>query len=330
MECTRFIQKAICKNSPVACPTLEYAQALFSKPFLQLVYDAQSIHRENFPSGTMQISTLLSIKTGGCPENCAYCPQSARYKTGIKSSPLMALDEVVTAAKQAKASGATRFCMGAAWRGPKPQDLDKVCDMIRAVKGLGMETCVTLGLLQEHQAVQLKEAGLDFYNHNVDTSLEFYDKIITTRTFQNRLDTLEVVRNSGIKVCCGGILGMGETNEDRLRMLVLLANLDPPPESVPINRLIPIPGTPLAECQAVEGLDFVRIVAVARCLMPSSYIRLSAGREDMSDELQTLCFISGVNSIFYGETLLTASNAHPEKDLNLLRRLGISAESLSK
>ena len=329
MECTPSVHKNFYKNSLLQNFTLEHAQELFSKPFLQLMYEAQCIHREHFSSNTVQISTLLSIKTGGCPENCSYCPQSARYKTGVTPSPLMELKDVVSAAERAKAAGATRFCMGAAWRGPKAQDLDKVCDMIRAVKALGMETCVTLGLLQDQQAVDLKKAGLDFYNHNVDTSAEFYHQIITTRKFQDRLNTLEIVRNAGIKVCCGGILGMGESNEDRLNMLVLLANLDPPPESVPINRLIPIPGTPLADSKGVESLDFVRIIAVARCLMPSSYIRLSAGREDMSDELQALCFMAGINSIFYGDTLLTASNAKPEKDLNLLHKLGIVPETCS-
>ncbi|ETZ06678.1 biotin synthase [Holospora obtusa F1] len=299
---------------------------LFSKPLLDLLYEAQTVHRENFSSNSVQISTLLSIKTGGCPENCAYCPQSARYRTGVKSSSLMNIKEVLVSAERAKASGATRFCMGAAWRSPKQNDLDQICAMIRAVKALNLETCVTLGMLEQEQAVQLKQAGLDFYNHNVDSSPEFYNKIITTRVFQERLDTLKIVRDAGIKVCCGGILGMGESNEDRLKMLVLLANLNPPPESVPINKLIPIPGTPLEECQAADEFDFVRIVAVARCLMPKSYIRLSAGREGMSDTLQALCFAAGVNSIFYGETLLTAANPKPEKDLNLLKRLGISAE----
>ncbi|WP_166354055.1 biotin synthase BioB [Holospora elegans] len=329
MECTFSACKGSCEKSSLSCFTLEQAQGLFFKPFLELLYEAQQLHRKNFSSSTVQISTLLSIKTGGCSENCAYCPQSARYRTGVKASPLMDLEKVVVAARRAKEAGATRFCMGAAWREPKTQDLDRVCEMVRAVKKQGMETCVTLGMLKEDQALQLKQAGLDFYNHNIDTSIEFYDKVITTRTFQDRLNTLEVVRKVGIKVCCGGIIGMGESNEDRLRMLVLLANLAPPPESVPINQLIPIPGTPLADRQAVDGFDFVRIVAVARCLMPRSYIRLSAGRENMSDELQALCFMAGVNSIFYGETLLTAANPKPEKDLNLLKRLGISAENFS-
>lgn len=239
----------------------------------------------------------------------------------------MPLDAVVTAAKRAKEAGATRFCMGAAWRGPRQKDIDDVCDMVRAVKDLGLETCVTLGLLQDGQAEQLHAAGLDFYNHNVDTSEEFYDKIITTRTMQDRLDTLERVRACGVKVCCGGILGMGETNDDRLRMLLLLANMETPPESVPINRLIPIPGTPLGNAQGVDTFDMVRVVAVARCLMPSSYLRLSAGREDMSDALQALCFMAGINSIFYGETLLTAANPKPEKDMAFFQRMGLCAES---
>ncbi len=309
--------------------SLTQAQALFAQPLLDLVHQAQTVHRTHFSPNMVQVSTLLSIKTGGCPENCSYCPQSARYRTGVKSSPLMPLDDVVTAAKRAKEAGATRFCMGAAWRGPRQKDLDDVCDMVRAVKDLGLETCVTLGLLQDGQAEQLHAAGLDFYNHNVDTSEEFYDKIITTRTMQDRLDTLERVRACGVKVCCGGILGMGETNDDRLRMLLLLANMETPPESVPINRLIPIPGTPLGDAQGVDTFDMVRVVAVARCLMPSSYLRLSAGREDMSDELQALCFMAGINSIFYGETLLTAANPKPEKDMALFERIGLVAERAS-
>lgn len=328
MRSTRFTDTTDFSNTQENVWTLKKAQELFSLPFFQLLYEAQTIHRQNFSSNTIQISTLLSIKTGGCSENCSYCPQSARYRTGVKSIPLMKVEDVVEAAERAKDAGATRFCMGAAWRGPKAKDLDAVCDMVRRVKALGMETCVTLGLLDRDQAVQLKEAGLDFYNHNVDTSEEFYDKIITTRTMQDRLNTLEKVRDAGIKVCCGGILGMGESNEDRLRMLILLANMRVPPESVPINQLIPIPGTPLAESQGVDSFDFVRIIAVARCLMPTSYVRLSAGRESMCDELQALCFMAGANSIFYGETLLTAANPKPEKDTALLKRLNLVPETL--
>jgi len=271
----------------------------------------------------VQISTLLSIKTGSCPENCSYCPQSAHYKTGLKKEPLMALDDVLMAAKKAKEAGASRFCMGAAWRGPRDEDLNQVCSMVSEVKKLGLETCVTLGLLKDDQALQLKEAGLDFYNHNIDTSEEFYNKIITTRTFQDRIDTLDQVRKAGLKVCCGGIIGMGEDNEDRIKMLVTLANLDEPPESVPINKLIRIPGTPLEGQKEVDPFDFVKTIALARILMPGSYIRLSAGREQMSDEMQALCFLAGANSIFYGEKLLTADNPIPENDHLLFERLGL-------
>lgn len=303
--------------------TLEAAQHIFNLPLIELLYQAQLAHRHHFSPNMVQISTLLSIKTGSCPENCAYCPQSAHYQTGLKKEPLMALDTVLDAAKRAKEAGATRFCMGAAWRGPRENDLDKVCEMVSEVKKLGLETCVTLGLLKDDQAAKLKASGLDFYNHNIDTSSEFYGKIITTRTFQDRLDTLEKVRKSGVKVCCGGILGMGETNTDRVSMLVLLANLNEPPESVPINQLIPIPSTPLENQQTVEPFDFVRTIALARILMPKSYVRLSAGREKMSDELQALCFMAGANSIFYGEKLLTTDNPVPEKDNSLFDRLGL-------
>lgn len=263
---------------------------LFKLPFFDLVFMAHQIHRECFEPNTIQISSLLSIKTGGCPENCAYCPQSAHYKTGVEKQKLMGIDEIVEHAKLAKENGASRFCMGAAWRSPRDEDIEKVSEMVKAVKALGLETCVTLGMLKPHQAQTLKQEGLDFYNHNIDTSPEFYEKIITTRTFQDRLDTLENVRQAGIKICCGGILGMGETREDRMRMLQTLANLPEHPGSVPINKLIPIPGTPLAEEAAVDPLEFVRTIAVARILMPKAYVRLSAGREGMSDELQTLCF----------------------------------------
>jgi biotin synthase len=300
------------------------ARQLFDLPFFDMLYQAQIVHRDNFNPNKIQISTLLSIKTGGCPENCSYCPQSAHYQTGLKKESVMEIDQVLEAARRAKIAGANRFCMGAAWRGPKNHDLEVVCQMIKEVKKLGLQTCATLGLLKEEQAQRLKDVGLDFYNHNIDTSPEFYDQIITTRKFENRLETLEFVRKAGIKVCCGGILGMGETNDDRIKMLVLLANLAEPPESVPINKLIKIPGTPLAKAAEVDTFDFVRAVALARILMPSSYIRLSAGRQSMSDELQALCLMAGANSIFYGEKLLTADNPHPEKDSEFFERLGLS------
>ncbi|WP_410519824.1 biotin synthase BioB [Candidatus Mesenet endosymbiont of Phosphuga atrata] len=299
------------------------ADQIFNLPFPELIYKAQTVHRQHFNPKKIQVSTLLSVKTGSCPENCSYCPQSAHYQTGLKKEPLLEITEVIEAAKRAKVAGSTRFCMGAAWRGPRDQDLEIVCEMVKEVKKLGLETCVTLGLLKPHQADMLKEAGLDFYNHNVDTSKEYYDKVITTRTFEDRLNTLKCVRASGIKVCCGGIIGMGETNEDRVKMLVLLANLDEPPESVPINMLIKIPGTPLENAADVDSFDFIRTIGVARTIMPKSYIRLSAGREKMSDELQALCFLAGANSIFYGEKLLTAQNPIPEKDNYLFQKLGL-------
>lgn len=303
--------------------TFQDAEQIFNLPFLELLYRAQTVHRQSFTPNTVQVSTLLSIKTGSCPENCSYCPQSAHYQTGLKKESLMEIDQVLSAAKRAKEAGSTRFCMGAAWRGPRDSDLEIVCEMVKEVKKLGLETCVTLGLLKEHQITKLKEAGLDFYNHNIDTSPEYYEKIITTRTFTDRLNTLEGVRKSGIKVCCGGILGMGETNQDRISMLILLANLDEPPESVPINKLIKIPGTPLEDQEEIDVFDFVRTIALARIMMPTSYVRLSAGREQMSDELQSLCFLAGANSIFYGEKLLTAPNPVPQRDNSLFQRLGL-------
>lgn len=302
---------------------LEQAREVFHLPLNQLLYEAQTVHKEHFNPNTIQISALLSIKTGGCPENCSYCPQSAHYKTELKKEPLMDLEDVVKAAKKAKEAGVSRFCMGAAWRGPRDEDLSSVCKMISEVKKLGLETCVTLGLLKNGQAERLTAAGLDFYNHNIDTSEEFYDKIITTRAFEDRLATLEQVRKAGISVCCGGIIGMGETNDDRMRMLMILANMETPPESVPINKLIRIPGTPLADQEEVDPFDFIRIIALSRIMMPKSYVRLSAGREQMSDEMQALCFMAGANSIFYGETLLTADNPIPEQDELLFKRLGL-------
>ncbi|MCZ2204438.1 biotin synthase BioB [Bartonella sp. A05] len=303
--------------------TLEQAKLIFKLPLNEIIYEAQTIHRKYFTPNTVQISTLLSIKTGSCPENCSYCPQSAHYKTDIQKESLMALNDVLEAAKRAKEAGASRFCMGAAWRGPRDKDLNQVCAMISEVKRLGLETCVTLGLLKDGQASRLKEAGLDFYNHNIDTSEDFYDKVITTRTFQDRIDTLDKVRSAGLKICCGGIIGMGEDNDDRIKMLVTLANLDEPPESVPINKLIRIPGTPLEGQEDVDPFDFIRTIALARILMPKSYIRLSAGREQMSDEMQALCFFAGANSIFYGEKLLTSKNPIPENDQFLFKRLGL-------
>jgi biotin synthase len=303
--------------------TLKQAESIFNLPLNDIIYEAQTVHRKHFTPNKVQISTLLSIKTGSCPENCSYCPQSAHYQTGVKKEPLIALEDVVEAAKRAKESGASRFCMGAAWRGPRDKDLEQVCIMVSEVKKLGLETCVTLGLLKSEQALKLKEAGLDFYNHNIDTSEDFYDKVITTRTFQDRLDTLGYVRKAGLKICCGGIIGMGEDNNDRIKMLVTLANLDEPPESVPINKLIRIPGTPLAAQQEIDPFDFVKTIALARILMPKSYVRLSAGREQMSDEVQALCFLAGANSIFYGEKLLTADNPIPENDELLFKRLGL-------
>lgn len=299
------------------------AQEIFDLPFAEIMFRAQTAHRTHFDPSVIQVSTLLSIKTGSCPENCSYCPQSAHFDTGLKKEPLMQVAEVVEAAKRAKAAGSTRFCLGAAWRGPRDSDLEIVCDMVKEINNLGMESCVTLGLLKPHQAEMLKEAGLDYYNHNIDTSEEFYDKIITTRQFSDRIETLEHVRKSDIKVCCGGIVGMGETNEDRIKMLVLLANMTEPPESVPINQLIKIPGTPLENIPDVDPFDFVRTIALARILMPASYVRLSAGRETMSEELQSLCFLAGANSIFYGEKLLTAQNPEPEQDNRLFQKLGL-------
>lgn len=309
--------------------TLDEGLKIFNLPFSELIYLAQTTHREHFNPNNIQISTLLSIKTGRCSENCSYCPQSAHHKTGLEKSPLMKVDEVLEAAKRAKEAGSTRFCMGAAWRGPTDTNLQAVCEMVSEVKKLNLETCVTLGLLKNDQAEKLKDAGLDFYNHNIDTSEEYYNNVVTTRTFQDRLDTLAEVRKAGIKVCCGGILGMGETNEDRIKMLVVLANLEEPPESIPINKLIKIPGTPLENQADVDPFDFIRTIALARIMMPRSYIRLSAGREQMSDELQSLCFIAGSNSIFYGEKLLTASNPTPAKDDLLFKKLGLQKLSIT-
>lgn len=304
----------------------EEVEALFDLPFNDLLFRAQSVHRANFDPNEVQLSTLLSIKTGACPEDCSYCPQSVRYDTGLKAEPLMPINEVRAAAEAAKANGATRFCMGAAWRSPKDRDLEKVAEMVREVKALGLETCVTAGMLKPHQAKHLADAGLDYYNHNIDTSPEFYDKIITTRTFEDRVDTLNNVRDAGLKVCCGGIVGMGETTGDRAEMLRTLANMPQHPESVPINELVQVHGTPLDGAAKVDGIDFVRTIAVARILMPRSHVRLSAGRTQMSDEIQALCFFAGANSIFYGDKLLTTGNPQNDKDRALMARLGIRPE----
>lgn len=299
------------------------AKNLFQKPFLDLIFEAQTVHRQQFTPNEIQLSTLLSIKTGGCGEDCAYCAQSRRNLVPIEKTPLMTLEEVIAAARRARRSGSTRFCMGASGRGPSTTDLDTVCEMVREVKKLGMETCVTLGLLTQDQVKRLKEAGLDYYNHNIDTSPEYYAKIITTRTFEDRLKTIKYLREYGIKVCCGGILGMGESNDDRVSMLVALANLNPSPETVPINWLIPIHGTPLAHTEPMNSFDFVRTIALARIMMPSTRIRLAAGRETMSHELQALCVLAGVNSFFQGEKLLTTNNSSIEQDQKLFSALGV-------
>jgi biotin synthase len=306
--------------------SLAEVEALFALPFMDLVFQAQQVHRTHQPPNMVQISTLLSIKTGACPEDCAYCPQSVRYDTGLPAEELMEVEAVSARAHAAKRAGATRFCMGAAYRSPKPKDLRKVVAMIREVKALGLETCATLGMLTEAQAVDLKAAGLDYYNHNLDTSSEYYAKIISTRTYQERLDTLQAVRGAGMSVCCGGIVGMGETVRDRAALLQTLATLPSHPESVPINQLVRVAGTPLADTEPLDAFDFVRTIAVARILMPKSHVRLSAGRSAMSDEVQALCFLCGANSIFYGEKLLTTGNPDTAHDQRLFARLGIVAE----
>jgi len=305
---------------------LEEIQALFGLSFNDLLWRAQTVHRENFDPNLVQISTLLSIKTGGCAEDCAYCSQSARHDTGLERERLLSLDRVVEAARAAQTSGATRFCMGAAWRNPTDKNLDRVIEMVAAVRDLGMETCVTLGMLTGAQARRLADAGLDYYNHNLDTSPEFYGEVITTRTFQDRLDTLQHVRDAGVHVCSGGILGLGESDTDRARMLQELANLPQQPKSVPINMLVQVEGTPLSGSPGIDPLVFVRTIAVARVLMPLSYVRLSAGRDDMGDEMQALCFLAGANSIFYGERLLTTDNPAADRDRALFRRLGLQTE----
>ncbi len=299
--------------------------ALFDLPFNDLLFQAATVHRSHFDPNAVQLSQLLSIKTGACPEDCAYCPQSARYKTGLEAQRLMPVEQVLEAAQKAKAGGATRYCMGAAWRSPRDKDVDQLVKMVEGVRALGMETCVTAGMLSDTQAKRLSDAGLDYYNHNLDTAPEHYGEIITTRTYADRLDTLRAVREAGMKVCCGGIVGLGEGREHRVGLLVELANLPEPPESVPINLLVKVPGTPLADTDALDPIEFVRTIAVARILMPSSHVRLSAGREHMTDELQALCFFAGANSIFCGEKLLTTANPG-NRDAMLFAKLGLHPE----
>jgi biotin synthase len=303
--------------------TLAEVQALYALPFNDLIFQAQTIHRENFDPNQIQVSSLLSIKTGSCSEDCGYCPQSARYDTGLKSESLMPIDEVLQIAQRAKDQGASRFCMGAAWRKPKDKDIERVVEMVQGVKALGMETCATLGMLTDTQTQALKDGGLDYYNHNLDTSEEYYSEVITTRTYQDRLDTLARVRDAGINVCCGGIVGMGESDADRAKLLIELANLPKHPESVPINMLVQVEGTPLMGTEQLDPLIFIRTIAVARILMPQSRVRLSAGRTAMSDEMQALCFLAGANSIFYGEKLLTTDNPMTNHDISLFNRLGL-------
>src|SRR3954464_6316086 len=310
--------------SPRSDWTREEIAALFALPFPELMFRAQSVHRAHFDPSQVQISQLLSIKTGGCPEDCGYCSQSAKYETGVKATKLMEVEAVLADARAAKAAGASRFCMGAAWRSPKDKDLDVVCAMVEGVKALGMETCVTLGMLTGEQAARLKQSGLDYYNHNLDTSPEYYRHIISTRTYQDRLDTLEHVRDAGIAVCCGGIVGMGESAEDRIGLIHALATLPVHPESVPINALVQIEGTPQGLATPIDPIDFVRMIAVARITMPKSMVRLSAGREQMSEETQALCFLAGANSIFYGPKLLTTPNPVADTDRTLFARLGLS------
>ena len=309
--------------------SVEAVQALLDKPFMELLFEAQTVHRRHFPEGDIELATLLSVKTGGCPENCGYCPQAAEFDTGVKAQKLMEVDEVVRAAQAAKDAGATRFCMGAAWRAPKDRDIEKVAELIGAVKGLGLQTCATLGMLEAHQATALKDAGLDYYNHNLDTAPEYYTDVVSTRAYQDRLDTLQHVRSAGISVCCGGIVGMGEAPVHRAGLIAQLANLQPYPESVPINSLVRVPGTPLADSDPIDPFDFVRVIAVARITMPTARVRLSAGRQQMGDAVQALCFMAGANSIFYGDKLLVTGNPDVEADVQLLRKLGLKARQVS-
>ena len=310
----------------LAKPTLELIKELYDLPFNDLVFKARLVHIQNFNPNSVQLSTLVNIKSGACPEDCSYCPQSIRYKTDVPTTPLMSVEDILDKAKQAKESGASRFCMGAAWRSPKTKDLKQLLPVLKGIKELGLETCMTLGMLTPSQASELKEAGLDYYNHNLDTSENFYSKIISTRSFDQRLDTIKNVQKSGMKVCCGGILGLGESESDRFELLHVLANMEPQPESVPINTLVKVKGTPLHDQKDVDPIDLVKLIATARIFMPKTYIRLSAGRSEMSDELQALCFFSGANSIFYGEELLTTENPEINKDKLLMAKLGLTSE----
>ena len=315
------------KSEDAAQWSVAEVQSLLDMPFNDLIYRAQCVHRQYHDANGVQLSTLISVKTGGCPEDCGYCPQAARYHTSVDNQDMLSLDEVVTAAAAAKAKGASRFCMGAAWRGPKQRDIEKMTEMVRAVKALGMETCATLGLLKPGQAHQLSEAGLDYYNHNLDTAPEYYEEVITTRQYQDRLNTLREVRDAGINVCCGGIVGMGETRETRAGLIAQLANLNPYPESVPINQLVQVKGTPLYGTATLDSFEFVRTIAAARITMPKAMVRLSAGRQDMSEAIQALCFLAGANSIFYGDKLLTTGNPEVDRDQALLDKLGLHALS---
>ncbi len=315
--------------TPAGAWSVEAVQALLDKPFMDLVFEAQTVHRQHWPAGDIELATLLSVKTGGCPENCGYCPQAAEYDTGVKAEKLMEVDEVVRAAQAAKDAGATRFCMGAAWRAPKDRDIEKMSELVSAVKDLGLQTCATLGMLQSHQALALKNAGLDYYNHNLDTAPEYYQDVVSSRSYQDRLDTLAHVRAAGISVCCGGIVGMGEAPVHRAGLIAQLANLNPYPESVPINSLVPVPGTPLADSEPVDPLDFVRIIAVARITMPTARVRLSAGRQQMGEAVQALCFMAGANSIFYGDKLLVTGNPDVDADVQLLHKLGLPGHRIN-
>ena len=325
-----MLDKIATRSADPAVPRHDWsraeAEALYQAPFNDLIFRAQAVHRQSFDANRVQRSRLLSIKTGGCAEDCGYCSQSAHHESGLKASKLMEIERVLDEARKAKDAGATRYCMGAAWREPKSRDMDAVVAMVEGVRALGMETCMTLGMLSDSDVARLKAAGLDYYNHNIDTSERYYSEVIKTRTFADRLDTLARVRDAGIKVCCGGIVGMGEEPQDRIDMLITLANLDEHPESVPINMLIPIPGTPLADVAPIDPFEFVRTIALARLMLPRSLVRLSAGRTNMSDELQALCFLAGANSIFYGEKLLTTANNDAAEDLALIREAGLKRE----
>jgi biotin synthase len=329
---TSLQERPVTLHRPVAKPAapsderwpLAEVEALFELPFLELMHRAQTVHRENFPAGDVQLSTLLSIKTGGCPEDCGYCPQSVHYDTGTPATKMLGVDVVVAAAKAAQEAGATRFCMGAAWRSPKDRDVDNVAELVKAVKALGMETCATLGMLEDGHAAQLRDAGLDYYNHNLDTAPDFYGDIIDTRVYQDRLDTLDRVRGAGVKVCSGGIVGMGETRAQRAGLVAQLANLEPSyPESVPVNNLVRVAGTPLADAPPLDPLEFVRVIAVARITMPTARVRLSAGRQQMGEAVQAMCFMAGANSIFYGDKLLVTGNPDVDADRQLLDKLGL-------